>query len=101
MKMKPADIKSSTYIDFNKENNEKESKLKVSGDVKISKNKNIFAKGYFPNWSEEVFVMKKIKNSVLWAYVISDPKGKEIFGTFYEKGLQKTNKKEFRIKKSN
>ena len=45
--------------------------------------------------------MKKIKNSVLWTYIISDPKGKEIFGTFYEKGLQKTNKREFRIKKSN
>ena len=97
--MKPADIKSSTYIDFNKENNEKESKLKVSDGVKISKNKSIFAKGYIPNWSEEVFVMKKIKNSVLWTYIISDPKGKEIFGTFYEKELQKTNEKEFRIEK--
>ena len=97
--MKPADIKSSTYIDFNKENNEKESKLKVSDDVKISKNKSIFAKGYIPNWSEEVFVMKKNKNSVLWTYIISDPKGKEIFGTFYEKELQKTNEKEFRMEK--
>ena len=97
--MKPADIKSSTYIDFNKENNEKESKLKVSDDVKISKNKSIFAKGYIPNWSEEVFVMKKNKNSVLWTYIISDPKGKEIFGTFYEKEQQKTNEKEFRMEK--
>ena len=43
--------------------------------------------------------MKKIKNSVLWTYIISDPKGKEIFGTFYEKELQKTNEKEFRIEK--
>ena len=56
-------------------------------------------KGYVPNWSEELFVIKRIKNTVPWTYVISDLKGKEIVGTFYEKELQKTNQKEFRVEK--
>ena len=60
--------------------------------VRISKYKNIFDKGYTPNWSEEVFVIKEIKNVVLWIYVINDLKGEEIIRTFYEKELQKTNK---------
>ena len=60
---------------------------------------NIFAKGYMPNWSEEVFVVSKIKNTVPWTYVINDLNGEEIIGTFYEKELQKTNQKEFRIEK--
>ena len=60
--------------------------------VRISKYKNIFDKGYTPNWSEEVFVIKEIKNIVLWIYVINDLKGEEIIRTFYEKELQKTNK---------
>ena len=61
--------------------------------------KNIFAKGYAPNWSEEVFVIKKVKNTVPWTYVINDLNGQEIIGSFYEKELQKTNQKEFRIEK--
>ena len=52
-----------------------------------------------PNWSEEVFVVNKIKNTVPWTYVINDFNGEEIIGTFYEKELQKTNQKEFRIEK--
>ena len=52
-----------------------------------------------PNWSEEVFVIKKVKNNVLWTYIINDLKRKEIIGTFYEKELQMTNQKEFRIEK--
>ena len=52
-----------------------------------------------PNWSEEVFVVDKIKNTVLWTYVINDLNGEEIIGTFYENELQKTNQKEFRIEK--
>ena len=51
------------------------------------------------NWSEEVFVIKKIKNTILWTYVINDLNGEEIIGTFYEKELQKTNQEEFRIEK--
>ena len=65
----------------------------------MSKYKNIFAKGYVPNWSEEDFVIKKVKNTVLWTYVISDLNREEIVGTFYEKELQKTNQEEFRVEK--
>ena len=67
--------------------------LKVVDHVRISKYKNIFAKGYTPTWSEEAFVIKKIKNTVPWTYVISDLNGEEIIGTFYEKELQKKKKK--------
>ena len=51
------------------------------------------------NWSEEVFVIKKVKNTVPWTYVINDLNGQEIIGTFYDKELQKTNQQEFRIEK--
>ena len=74
-----------------KEVNDKDPKFKVGDRVRISKYKNIFSKGYTPNWSEEVFVVNKIKNTVPWTYVINDLNGKEITGTFYEKELQKTN----------
>ena len=74
-------------------------KFKVGDNVRISKYKNIFAKGYTPNWSEEVFVINKIKNTVPWTYAISDLNGEEITGSFYEKELQKTGQKEFRIEK--
>ena len=63
------------------------------------KQKNIFAKGYAPNWSEEVSVISKIKNTVPWTYVINDLNGEKIIGIFYEKELQKTNQKEFTIEK--
>ena len=67
--------------------------------MRISKYKNIFAKGYAPNWSEEVFVISKINNTVPWTYAISDLNGEEITGRLYEKELQKTIQKEFRIEK--
>ena len=86
-------------IDSGKEVNDKDPKFKVGDHVRISKYKNIFAKGYTPNWSEEVFVIKKVKNTVPWTYVINDLNGEEIIGTFYEKELQKTNQQEFRIEK--
>ena len=54
---------------------------------------------YTPNCSEEVFVIKKVKNTVPWTYVINDLNGEEIIGTFYEKELQNTSQQEFRIKK--
>ena len=87
------------YIDFNKKVNDKHPKFKVGDHVRSSKYKNIFAKGYTPNWSSEVFVVSKIKNTVPWTYIINDLNGEEIIGTFYEKELQKTNQKEFRIEK--
>ena len=94
--MKPVDVKDNTYIDFKKEVNNKDSNFKVGDHVRISKYKNIFAKEYTPKWSEERFVVKKVRNTVPWTYVINDLNGEEIIGTFYEKELQKTNKKEFR-----
>ena len=57
--------------------------------------KNIFAKGYTPNWSEEVFVIKKIKNTVPWTYAVDDLDGEKITGTFYEKELQNIDQQEF------
>ena len=99
IKMEPIDVKDNTYIDFKKQINDKDPKFKVGNHVRISKYKNIFAKGYTPNWSEEVFVIKKVKNTVTWTYVINDLNGEKIIGTFYEKELQKTNQQEFRIEK--
>ena len=103
--MKPVDIKDNTYIDSmelnsNKEVNDKDPKFKVGDPGRMSKYKNIFAKGYTANWSEEVFVIKKVKNTAVpWTYVINDLIGEEIIGTFYEKELQKTNQQELRIEK--
>ena len=99
IKMKPIDVKDNTYINTDKEANDKDPIFKVGDRVRISKYKKIFAKGYTPNWSEEVFVIKKVKNTVPWTYVINDLNGEEIIGTFYEKELQKTNQEEFRIEK--
>ena len=91
IKMKPADVKSNTCIQSSKEINDRDLKFETGDIVKISKSKNIFAKGYTPNWSEEVFVITKVKNIVPWIYFINDPNGEEIVGIFYEKNLPKTN----------
>ena len=77
----------------------KDLKFKVGDHVRISKYKNIFAKGYTPNWSEEDFVVSKIKNTVTWTYFINDLDGEEITGSFYRKELQKTSQKEFRMER--
>ena len=98
--MKPIDVKDNTYIDSVKAVNDKDPKLKVVDHVRISKYKNIFAKGYTPNWSEEVFVIKKVKNTVAWTNVINDLNGDQIIGIFFVKELQKTNQQKFGIKKS-
>ena len=74
-------------------------KFKVGSYVRISKSKNIFAKGYMPNWWEEIFVIKKVKNTIPWTYAINDLNADEIIGTFYEKELQKANQQKFRIEK--
>ena len=81
-KMKPLHVKPNTYIESSKEINNKNPKFKIGDIVRISKHKNMFEKGYFPNWSAEVFRIKKIKNAVPWTYVISDLKGEKIIGTF-------------------
>ena len=99
IKMKPIDVKDNTYINTSKQINNKDHKFKVGDYVRISKYKNIFAKGYMPNWSEEVFVIKKVKNTVPRTYVINDLNDEEIIGIFYGKELQKTSQEEFRIEK--
>ena len=98
--MKPIDVKNDSFAEYNEESNEKDPKFKVNDHVRISKYKTIFAKGYAPNWREEIIVVKKIKNTVPWTYVISDLNGEDIVGTFYEKELEKTNQKGFRIEKT-
>ena len=82
--MKPIDVKSDSYVEYNADSNEKDPKFKVGNHVRISKYKNIFAKGYALNCSEEVLVISKIKNTVPWTYVINDLNGEEIIGSFYE-----------------
>ena len=85
IKIKPVDVKNNTYTDFKKKVNGIDPKFKVGDHVRISKYKNIFAKGYTPNWSEEVFVVSKIKNTVPWTYVINYLNGEEITETFFMK----------------
>ena len=99
IKMKPIDVKDNTCINTDKEINNKDSKFKVGDHVRIPKYKNIFPKEYMPNWSEEIFVIKKVENTFPWTYVIDDLNGEEIIGSFYEKELQKTSQEEFRIEK--
>ena len=91
-------LNSSTYIDFYKENNERDPKFTAIDKVRISKYNTFFAKGSDSNWSE-VFMISKAKNTVQWAYLISYHKGEEIVGTIYETKLQKSNQKEFRMEK--
>ena len=89
--MKPIDVKDNTYINADREINNKDPKFKVGDRIRISKYIKNFAKEYIPNWNEEVFVIKKVKNTIPWTYVINDLNGEEIIGTFYEKELQKTS----------
>ena len=99
IKMKPIEVTDDYYAEYDERPNKKNPKFKVGDKVRISKYQNFFAKGYTPNWSEEVFIINKIKNTVPWTYAISDLDVEEITGSFYEKGLQKTSQKEFRIEK--
>ena len=105
IKMKPKDVTDNIFVEYSEskgfpeQSNKKNPKFKVGNHVRISKYKNIFAKGYTPNWSEEIFVINKIQNTVHWTYLINDLNGEEIMGSFYEKELQKTDQKEFRIEK--
>ena len=97
IKMKPINATSDSYVEYNEDSDEKDYRFKVGDHVRISKYKNIFAKGYTRNWSEEVFVVNKIKNTV--PYVISDLNGAELTGSFYEKELEKISQEKFRIGK--
>ena len=86
IKMKPTYVTGDSY---NETSSKKDPKFKVGDHVRISKYKIIFAKVYTTNWSEEVFVVSKIKNIVCWTYVVIDMNGEKITGSFYEKKLQK------------
>ena len=96
--MKPIDVWDDSFAEYNEDFNKEGPKFNVGDHVRISRYKNIFAKGYVPNWSE-VFIVNKIKNIVPWTYTIRDLNGEQIIGSFYEKELEKTNQKEFRIEK--
>ena len=99
MKMKPVNVKSSTYIDSSKEINDKDTKFKIADIVRIPKYKNSFVKGYVSNWSKKVFVIKKLKVIYRGLVLLAILTAIKIFETFYEKELQKANKKGFRVEK--
>ena len=98
IKMKPNEVTPGS-VDYSNNKNKKKAKFKVGDRVRISKYKNIFTKGYMPNWTEEVFTIKQVKNTEPWTYVIEDLQGNTIDGTFYEAELQKTNQEVFRVEK--
>ena len=93
IKMKPKDVTDNIFVEYSEskgfpeQSNKKNPKFKVGNHVRISKYKNIFAKDYISNWSEEIFVINKIQNTVHWTYLINALNGEEIMGSFYEKEL--------------
>ena len=97
--MKPIDVEDNTYIDSSKKVNDKVPKFQVGDYVRISKYKNIFAKKYTPNWSEEIFVISKIISTVPWTYTTSDLNGERIIGTFMKKNSRRLIKKNLELKK--
>ena len=101
IKMKSINVNTNYYAEYHVDSNKKDPdpKFQVCDHIRISKWKNIFPKGYTPNWSEDVFVIRKIKNIFPGTYVINNLNGEEIVGTFYEKELQKTFQEKFRIGK--
>ena len=86
-------------MNLNAQNNDKDPKFSLSDHVRISKYNTFYAKGYIPNWSEEVVVIKMVKSTVPWTNAIEHLNGEENVVTYYEKDLQKTNKTKFRIEK--
>ena len=99
IKMKPIDVKSKSHAEYNVDCNDKDPKFKIGDHVRISRHKKVSAKEYAPHWSEEVFGIKKVKNTVLWTYVIMDLNSEDIVGTFYEKEFQNTNQEKLRTEK--
>ena len=88
--MKPKDVRNNNKIVYINKHNEKRSRFKVGDRVRISKFKNIFAKGYTPNWSREIFIVNKINDTVPYTYNIKDLNDEEIIGSFYDRELQKS-----------
>ena len=91
IKVKFTDVLPGTFIDYGINHCDRYPKFKVGDHARISKYINTFAKDYAQNWLEEVFVIKEIKNSVLWTYVISDLNGEIIVEKSYEKERKKTS----------
>ena len=90
IKMKPIDVGDNNKRVYIDEHNEKDSRFKVGDRVRISKFKNIFAKGYTPNWSKEIFVVDKINDTVPYTYNLKYLSDEEIIGSFYDRELQKS-----------
>ena len=93
IKMKPKDVKIDNKIVYIDEHNEKIARYNVGDRVRISKLKNIFAKGYTANWSREIFIANKINDTVPYKYNLKDLNYEEIIGSFYDRELQKTKLK--------
>ena len=90
IKIKPKDVKDDNNIIYIDVHNKKSARYNVGDRVRISKFKNIFAKGYTPNWSNEIFVINKINDTVPYTYNLKELNGEEIIGSFYDRELQKT-----------
>ena len=90
IKMKPIDVKYNNKRVYTGEHNEKDSRFKVGDRVRISKFKNIFAKGYAPNWSSEIFIVDKVNDTIPYTYNLKDLNDEEIISSFYDKELQNT-----------
>ena len=101
IKMRPVDVTENTHIESmelrsNKKTNDEDSKFKVGDYVRVFMQKNIFAKGYTPNWPGKVFVITKLKGAVPWTYVINDLNGEKNVGIFYEKNYKRLANKIFK-----
>ena len=90
IEMKPIDVGDNNKRVYIDENNEKDSRFKVGDGVRISKCKDIFAKGYTPNWSKEIYIVDKINDTGPYMYNLKDLNDEEIIGSFYDRELQKT-----------
>ena len=90
IKIKPKDVGDDNKRVHIDEHNKKDSRFKVGDRVRISKFKNIFAKGYTPNWSNEIFIVNKINDTIPYLYNVKDLNGEEIIGSIYDRELQKT-----------
>ena len=90
IKMKPKNVGDNNKRVYIDEHNEKSAIFNVGDRVRISKFKNIFAKGYTPNWSKEIFIINKINDTVPYTYNLKDLNDEEIIGSFYDRELQKT-----------
>ena len=99
IKMKPIDVTSDSYAEYNEDSNITRPKFKVGDPVRIWKYKSIFAEGYTQNWSEEVFFVRKIKDTVPWIFVISDLNCEKIAGSFHERNYKNNSQEKFGIEK--